>query len=189
LDIDPQANSAAESHDWDSRTGAFQLPLRSFIPEKIDGFLAAEKNISQSRLANGATRLQPSTMLNGQAVGNIAALAIKFNVQPRQVPAVLVQMEQLNAGAPLYGKFITDLVPETPIWKSVQLCLVNGIFKLPAARFFPEDPMSKEEFEKIAKENNLLVQAPTGIITKAIAAEIFKDYLVAQAVKTVEKNK
>ena len=37
--------------------GPFQVPFEAFIPEKLDGFLPAEKNISQSRLANGATRL------------------------------------------------------------------------------------------------------------------------------------
>ena len=63
--------------------GPFQVPFEVFIPEKLDGFLPAEKNISQSRLANGATRLQPITMLTGQAAGTIAALAVKQGVQPR----------------------------------------------------------------------------------------------------------
>jgi hypothetical protein len=43
--------------------GFMQIPFESFIPETLDGFLVAEKNLSQSRLANGATRLQPATML------------------------------------------------------------------------------------------------------------------------------
>ena len=53
----------------EARSGPFEVPLRTLIPEKVDGLLAAEKNISQSRLANGATRLQPITMLTGQAAG------------------------------------------------------------------------------------------------------------------------
>ncbi len=59
------------------RAGPFQVPLRSLIPEKVDGLLAAEKNISQSRMANGGTRLQPITMLTGQAAGALAALAVR----------------------------------------------------------------------------------------------------------------
>ncbi len=60
----------------DRGMGPFAIPFESFIPVALDGFVPAEKNISQSRLANGATRLQPSTMLTGQAAGAIAGLAV-----------------------------------------------------------------------------------------------------------------
>ncbi|MDB6005387.1 MAG: hypothetical protein JWR15_2374 [Prosthecobacter sp.] len=82
-------------------SGPFAIPFESFIPEKVDGFLPAEKNISQSRMANGATRLQPHTMLMGQAVGAIAALAIQHHVQPRALDPVLVQRVLLEAGCVL----------------------------------------------------------------------------------------
>src|SRR5262245_32140604 len=38
--------------------GPFQIPFESFIPETVDGLLAGDKNISASRLAGGAFRLQ-----------------------------------------------------------------------------------------------------------------------------------
>ncbi|MBX7209117.1 MAG: FAD-dependent oxidoreductase [Verrucomicrobiaceae bacterium] len=78
--------------------GPFAIPFECFIPEKIDGFLPAEKNISQSRMANGATRLQPHTMLMGQAAGAIAALAIEKHIQPRAVDPADVQRVLLDAG-------------------------------------------------------------------------------------------
>ena len=53
--------------------GPFQVPFETFIPETVDGFLPAEKNIGVTRLVNGAIRLQPITMQTGQAVGIIAA--------------------------------------------------------------------------------------------------------------------
>ena len=81
--------------------GPFAIPFESFIPEKIDGFLPAEKNLSQSRMANGATRLQPSTMLMGQAVGAIAAIAVKNNIQPRAVDPTAVQKALIDAGCTL----------------------------------------------------------------------------------------
>ena len=86
---------------YSKRGGPFQLPFPAFIPESLDGFLAAEKNISQSRRANGATRLQPSTMLNGQAVGVIAALAIKNKIHPRAVDPIQVQKLLLDANVQL----------------------------------------------------------------------------------------
>lgn len=191
IDIDPGRNTAAEAHDWFSRTGPFQVPFRSFIPEEIDGFLAAEKNISQSRLVNGATRLQPSTMLNGQAVGNIAALAIKYGVDPRQIPPVLVQCEQLNAGAPLHTKFIYDLIIGTETWKAAQLCLVHGILKLDGdGKFYAQDTISKEDISKIIenkKLNKLII--PKGIITRADFARIYKDYLIGEALNNISSKK
>ncbi len=186
IDIDAGGNTAAEAHDWGARTGAFQVPIRSFIPEEIDGFLAAEKNISQSRLVNGATRLQPSTMLNGQAAGNIAALAVKYGIEPRQIPAVLVQLEQLNAGAPLYTKAISDVIQGTEVWKSAEICLVYGLLKMDGNRFFPQAPISKEELMKVIDDNKIVgINIPDGVITKAKAAILFKDYLKGKAQKEI----
>jgi hypothetical protein len=79
--------------------GPFEVPLGVLIPQTIDGLLAAEKNISASREANGAIREQPIAMDIGQAAGALAALSIKDNVEPRQVPAGTVQASLLASGA------------------------------------------------------------------------------------------
>jgi hypothetical protein len=71
--------------------GPFQVPFESFVPETVDGLLAGDKNISVSRLAGGAVRLQPSTTAVGQAAGAIAALSARHGVASRAVPPVLVQ--------------------------------------------------------------------------------------------------
>ena len=71
--------------------GAFEVPMGVLIPKGVDGLLAAEKNISTSRLADGATREQPISMAIGQAVGALAAISAEHNQQPRQVPAYEVQ--------------------------------------------------------------------------------------------------
>lgn len=90
--------------------GPFAIPFECFIPETVDGFLPAEKNLSQSRLANGATRLQPHTLNMGQAVGVIAALAVKNHVQPRAVDPEAAQHVLLDAGATL------SIAPVTARW-------------------------------------------------------------------------
>jgi hypothetical protein len=94
--------------------GPFSIPFECFIPEKIDGFLAAEKNISQSRMASGATRLQPSTLNMGQAIGVIAALAVQNNTPPRAVAPLQVQRTLLDAGATL------SIEPVKASWGSAQ---------------------------------------------------------------------
>ena len=78
--------------------GPFAIPFECLIPETLDGFLPAEKNFSQSRMVNGATRLQPHTLNIGQAVGVIAALAVQQNIAPRAVDPVKVQRLLLEAG-------------------------------------------------------------------------------------------
>lgn len=60
--------------------GLFGIPTGVFLSSELDGLMAVEKNISQSRLANGATRLQPVAMSGGQAAGVIAALWPEFDV-------------------------------------------------------------------------------------------------------------
>ena len=105
--------------------GPFAIPFECFIPEKIDGFLPAEKNISQSRMANGATRLQPHTLLMGQAVGAIAALAIERGVQPRALDPVLVQRVLLEAGDTLCIEGIKGARWGTPEWRDKQLAILH----------------------------------------------------------------
>ena len=96
LDLDHEADIP---HKFGERgLGPFAIPFECFVPEKVDGFLPAEKNISQSRMVNGATRLQPSTLLMGQAVGAIAALAVQQQIQPRNVDPAAVQEQLLKAG-------------------------------------------------------------------------------------------
>lgn len=111
--------------------GPFQVPLETLIPERIDGLLAAEKNISQSRLVNGATRLQPITMLTGQAAGALAALAVKQNKQPRDVSPRDVQRELLAAGSTLVPRWHSDVPWRSELWQSTQLLALYGVMDRP----------------------------------------------------------
>ncbi|MEP6671934.1 MAG: FAD-dependent oxidoreductase [Chthoniobacter sp.] len=106
--------------------GPFAIPFECFIPEKIDGFLPAEKNLSQSRMANGATRLQPHTLLMGQAVGAIAALAVQHGVQPRAVDPVEVQRVLLDAGDTLCIDGAPGTRWGTPEWRDKQLDILRN---------------------------------------------------------------
>lgn len=115
--------------------GPFQIPQECFIPEKIDGLLVAEKNLSQSRLACGATRLQPSTMLTGQAAGAIAALAVCLKTPPRNVPAVQVQQALLAAEDTLSLAEYSDLTHGTALWRAVQMVTAHQLY-VPAGKTF-----------------------------------------------------
>ncbi|MDO8515848.1 MAG: FAD-dependent oxidoreductase [bacterium] len=119
--------SLENSGDIDLRYGAFPIPFSSFIPQTLNGFLAAEKNISQSRLANGGTRLQPSAMRIGQAAGVIAALSIQKGIQPRAVKPASVQKVLLDRGFILSPYTFSDVPTSSIYWKSVQLVSMKKI--------------------------------------------------------------
>lgn len=111
-------------NDWHGDGGLFQIPLGVFIPEKIDGLLAAEKNISVSRVVNGSTRLQPVTMLTGQAAGAIAALSVRKNVQPRALSAFDVQKELFAAKTRLSLYIFDDIAESSQWWQGAETALL-----------------------------------------------------------------
>lgn len=143
-------------------TGPFAIPYRVLVPETVDGFLPAEKNFSQSKMGNGATRLQPHTMLIGQAVGATAALGVKHNVQPRNLDPKVVQAALLDAGDILFYPPIRDLNAGSPEWKAVQLVTTNGML-MPGAdgKFNAKQTVSGGDFDDIKK-----------VLTKMIPARI-----------------
>jgi hypothetical protein len=130
LDCGDSASDMATGHG-----GVFQVPLEVFVPEVVDGLVLAEKNISVSRLVNGATRLQPITMMTGQAAGALAALTAQRGVPPREIRAVDVQWALLEAGSVLSLQNPSDVPPGHPYWKQLQLGLVYGIAGYSGDRF------------------------------------------------------
>ena len=106
--------------------GPFQVPLEVLIPQSLDGFLAAEKNIGVSRLANGGTRLQPITMQTGEAAGALAALSVQGGLQPRQVNPSEVQNKVVEAKSYISKLNFTDVPIINTFWKAVQLVSSHG---------------------------------------------------------------
>ena len=129
--------------------GFAQVPFESFIPETIDGLLVAEKNLSQSRLANGATRLQPATMLTGQAAGAIAALAVRRHVTPRALKAFWVQDALAASGAVIATNVFDDVPPSHPFFPHTQVAAARGIVDHAApATFGVHDPGTRRMMAK-----------------------------------------
>ena len=118
---------APKSIKWGGRwTGTpFTIPYTVLIPEKIDGFLACEKNMSVTHMANGATRLQPLVLNIGQATGMAAALCIEQACQPRDLPVRSLQTALINdpiapaAVIPLYNQPLSH--PKWKFWQHYYL--------------------------------------------------------------------
>lgn len=126
LDRDLDEDAAIIPPDTEWKGGLFQIPIGALIPEKVDGLLAAEKNISVSRIVNGSTRLQPVTMLTGQAAGALAAVSVREGVRPRDVRAIDVQSPLLDARDRLSLYRFDDVPQDSVWWKGVELSMLYG---------------------------------------------------------------
>ena len=106
---------------------SYGLPLGTLFPKDIPGLIVAEKSISVTNIVNGTTRLQPVVLQIGQAAGATAALAVKADTNPTNVPVRLVQEELLNASGYLLPYL--DVPKESPLFKPLQRIGATGILK------------------------------------------------------------
>ncbi len=180
-----------------NNTGPYQIPFGAFIPVKVDGLLGAEKNIGQSRIVNGSTRLQPSTMLNGQAAGAIAALAVQKNLQPRQLNIIDVQSTLLAAGDTLVPQWYEDVTYGTPLWQATQLLSLYGMMKRPGPlleatllgagnKWSPQDPVDADEARATLAQLAKLVRNPAKL--PAFAASATREQFALQVADVLRRH-
>jgi hypothetical protein len=184
-----EANMETPLEHWTDRTteppfryGTFQVPFESLMAEGVDGLLAAEKNLSQSRLVNGSTRLQPIAMHTGQAAGALAGLAATLKAPPRAVPVTKVQAALLRAGCSLLPVPFVDVPRQSPNWPITQMVAVHRLMEAASPHAFDIwSPLSRGALNRIlaafpngrptagseseavsAKEFTALISAATG---------------------------
>lgn len=126
-DTEWELNETTKSQENNRPRGPFQVPMNIMIPNETDGLIAAEKNLSMSRFSAGTLRLQPITMMTGQAAGALAAVSVRDGKQPRKVHAMRVQWELLNSGVSLSLCKYSDVPPEHSINHSVQISNMYGL--------------------------------------------------------------
>jgi glycine/D-amino acid oxidase-like deaminating enzyme len=80
---------------------AYDIPLRTLLPQGVEGLLVAGRCLSGTHEAHSSYRVMPIVMATGQAAGVCAALAAEREVTPRAVPAADVQAALLRQGADL----------------------------------------------------------------------------------------
>ena len=115
---------APKSCRWGGRwTGTpFCIPYGALVSAEFDNLLAADKAISTSHMANGATRLQPLIFNVGQAAGAAAALAVQRKCLPHALQVRQVQERLIgDPHAPSGVVPLWDLAWHDPDWKERQL--------------------------------------------------------------------
>ncbi len=173
--------------------GPFQVPMRVLIPAETDGLIAAEKNISATRLAIGTLRLQPITMMTGQAAGALAAVAVRDGKRPRDVHPMRVQWELLKSGVSLSLCKYSDVPPEHSYNKSIQISNMYGIV---APNEYPHAPsFNLEDLDDPVFEMAVIRGADKGLfgvnelINGHYAAEIITKAQEVMGVKAASKIK
>ena len=80
---------------------AYEIPMRSLLPERPDNLVFAGRGISATHEAAAAFRVTPIAMAIGQAAGTLAALAAldREGRPPSRYPATLVRERLLADGA------------------------------------------------------------------------------------------
>lgn len=106
---------------------SYNIPLGSLVPEGVENFIVAEKNISVSNIVNGATRLQPVVLGIGQAAGALAATSIQENKKPSEISIRKVQNALLKNNA--YIMPFIDVKKEDKAFASMQQIGATGILK------------------------------------------------------------
>ena len=155
IDHHHKKNPSAPKIDFiNIKIPSYSIPLGTLIPQEVENFIVAEKNISVSNIVNGTTRLQPVVLGIGQAAGALAAISVKKNKTPSTVSVREVQNELIQSNAYLLP-FI-DVKIENSAFASIQRIGVSGILKgygVPykwanQTWFYPNQIVSEIEWKK-----------------------------------------
>ncbi len=73
--------------------GYYDIPLRCLIPIRIDGLMAAGRNLSSDVYAQSGSRLVMACFMMGEAAGTATALSLSKNIMPRELDRIDVQRE------------------------------------------------------------------------------------------------
>ncbi|SBO42297.1 FAD-dependent oxidoreductase [Cyanobium sp. NIES-981] len=126
---------APKSCAWGGRWSGtpFCLPFSALVSRDTANLMAADKGISVSHMANGATRLQPLVLNVGQAAGQAAALCHQLGCLPATLPVRRLQHALvLDAQAPAGPLPLWDTPWHHPAWRERQLAALDDPSRLEA---------------------------------------------------------
>jgi hypothetical protein len=100
----------------------FVIPYGALVSVSVSNLLVADKCLSVSHIANGATRLQPLVLNIGQAAGQAAALCLRQKVEPAALAPPLLQEALIcDPLAPAAPFPLWDTPWHHPQWRQRQL--------------------------------------------------------------------
>jgi hypothetical protein len=124
-----------------------QAPYGILVPKSVDGLLVPMA-VSSTHVGFQVLRLEPIRVSLGQAAGNAAALCVKNNLQPRNIPVAELQEMMLEQDCSLF--YYKDLSPAHAYFKSVQHLSQAGVVQgYDDFTFRPDRNATKAELAKM----------------------------------------
>ncbi|MCB1234799.1 MAG: FAD-dependent oxidoreductase, partial [Verrucomicrobiae bacterium] len=116
------------------------FPLRSLVPESMDGLLGAQGNVGFSSIVSAAIRLHDQRVHIGQAAGATAAVSLRERVDPRAIVHDRGLLEAVRdglcsekmEGVPLAIWPYRDLKPGDPDFVAANRLAAAGVLKVEA---------------------------------------------------------
>lgn len=118
----------------------YQVPFGVLLPLRLNNVLVSTA-VSATHVAYGTLRMEPVRMNMGQAAGAAAALALRYDTEPKRIPSRLVQEILLRYGVYLY--WFPDITAETPGFRAIQYLAARGYF--PEERFEPDKMLTRAD--------------------------------------------
>jgi hypothetical protein len=144
---------APKSCRWGGRWSGtpFTIPYGALVSRDVENLLAADKCISVSHMANGATRLQPLVLNIGQAAGLAAALCVRDGLLPAELPVGRLQEALIHDPLAPAGPFPVWSLPwHHPQWADGQRAVLSDPDRLDHQGNLLEPPwngMSADPFQ------------------------------------------
>ena len=111
--MSPDVFGPDDEHDMVNNVMPYDIPYRCLVSKDTDGLLAAGSTMSVDFIVWCATRYCSPSICTGQAAGTAAALAVKSNVNPRNLDVVALQKALQDQGAVTTNKNIpADVMKE-----------------------------------------------------------------------------
>jgi len=77
---------------------SYAIPFRSLVPLHVENLLVAGRCFSATHEARASARMIPACMAMGQAAGAAAALSVREDLPPPELPADVLRDHLLSQG-------------------------------------------------------------------------------------------
>lgn len=154
-------NLADKPTKW--REGPFPIPVGTLISASHPRVFFAEKNISTSRIASGATRLHPTVMAIGEAAGTLAAISVVKRIDPARVPSLAVQASILHGGALPAPLALGDVRADDPLFPHVGLAIARNAHPYRVLKAPNKEPFIETDVRSAAEVGKAL-EAPVSAL-------------------------
>lgn len=156
------------------------FPLRSLVPESMDGLLGAQGNVGNSSIVSAALRLHDQRVHVGQAAGAVAAVALEQGVKPREMPYDFELLEavranlcgELKGAVPLLVWPFRDLAASHPQFAAINLTFARGTFQVEprAVDFEPDAPSTEAWLKSVRRGKSSWKTAEVWMVAGAASA-------------------